>query len=70
MANKVRTSYRIDSEIADMISVMADKYKIDKTLVVEIAVRLLNSNQAPLIAAFPTDPTKSAIKATVTDDPT
>ena len=56
MANKVRASYRIDSDTADMISGMADKYKIDKTLVLEIAVRQLYKNQAPLVAAFQSEP--------------
>lgn len=55
MANKVRASYRIELEIDQMILDMASKYKIDKTLVLEIAIRQLYNNQSPLAAAFPTD---------------
>lgn len=57
MAKKVRASYRIESEIADMILAMANKYKIDKTMVVEIAVKHLYNNQSSLAAAFSPEPT-------------
>lgn len=55
MANKVRASYRIDRDTAAMIIDMAAKYSIEKTMVIEIAIRQLYSNQTPLAAAFPVD---------------
>lgn len=51
--NKVRLSYRIDEDIAQMIADLAAKHRIEKTLVVEIAIRRLFDDPHVLDAAFP-----------------
>jgi len=56
MANKVRLSYRIDEDISQMVSELAKRHKIEKTLVVEIAIRQLYDDPSPLEAAFPASP--------------
>lgn len=53
MATKVRLSYRIDEDVARMITDLAAKHRIEKTLVVEIAIRRLFDDPAALEAAFP-----------------
>lgn len=53
MANKVRLSYRIDEDVAQMIADLAAKHRIEKTLLVEIAIRRLFDDPHVLDAAFP-----------------
>jgi hypothetical protein len=54
MTNKVRLSYRIDASVAKMVEDMATKHRIEKTLVVEIAIRRLHDDPSVLEATFPT----------------
>ena len=54
--NKVRLSYRIDEDVAQMIADLAAKHRIEKTLLVEIAIRRLFDDPHVLDAAFPVVP--------------
>ncbi len=39
MANKVKTSFSLSLKARDLIRIIAEKYSISKTAVIEIAVR-------------------------------